>query len=83
MHLTVIVQFLILDDGIFDVEINTTSMTMGATGNPNITRLASLQERKKHIEDSLAKCNQELKEICLQVLVIFICFLSVNDVRQI
>lgn len=50
-------------------------MTMGATGNPNITRLASLQERKKHIEDSLAKCNQELKQICLQVIVISIVFL--------
>jgi hypothetical protein len=41
---------------------------MGATGNPNITRLATLQERKKTIEESLAKCNQELKQICLQVL---------------
>jgi hypothetical protein len=55
-----------MEDGV-NTECNNL-IKMGATGNPNITRLATLQERKKTIEESLAKCNQELKQICLQVL---------------
>jgi hypothetical protein len=53
-----------MEDGV-NTECNNL-IKMGATGNPNITRLATLQERKKTIEESLAKCNQELKQICLQ-----------------
>ncbi|RZC37010.1 uncharacterized protein BDFB_001576 [Asbolus verrucosus] len=53
-----------MEDGV-GIE-NNKVIKMGATGNPNITRLATLQERKKNIEESLAKCNQELKQICLQ-----------------
>ncbi|XP_044256282.1 uncharacterized protein LOC123006131 [Tribolium madens] len=52
-----------MDDAL---SIDNKLIKMGATGNPNITRLATLQERKKTIEETLAKCNQELKQICLQ-----------------
>lgn len=41
------------------------SNEMGATGN-NSSRLITLQERKKQIEETLAKRNQELRELCLQ-----------------
>lgn len=40
--------------------------SMGASGNSNATRLAVLQERKKTLEETLIKKNQELKELCLQ-----------------
>lgn len=39
---------------------------MGASSNPNAARLATLQERKKTIEETLAKRNQELKQLCVQ-----------------
>lgn len=39
---------------------------MGASGNPNAARLTELQERKKVIEETLAKKNQELKQLCIQ-----------------
>lgn len=38
---------------------------MGATSN-NSSRILALQERKKQIEETLAKRNQELRELCLQ-----------------
>lgn len=38
---------------------------MGATSN-NSSRIVALQERKKQIEDTLAKRNQELRELCIQ-----------------
>lgn len=40
---------------------------MGATGNINAARLSALQERKKHIEETLTKRNQELRQLCIQV----------------
>lgn len=39
---------------------------MGASSNPNASRLSALQERKKIIEETLAKRNQELKQLCIQ-----------------
>lgn len=39
---------------------------MGASSNPNAARLSALQERKKIIEETLAKRNQELKQLCVQ-----------------
>lgn len=40
---------------------------MGASNNPNAARLAALQERKQSIEEALAKRNQELRQLCIQV----------------
>ncbi|CAH1965193.1 unnamed protein product [Acanthoscelides obtectus] len=39
---------------------------MGATSNNNAARIAVLQERKKQIEETLAKRTQELKQLCIQ-----------------
>lgn len=41
------------------------TVDMGATSN-NSSRIAALQERKKQIEETLAKRNQELRELCIQ-----------------
>lgn len=54
-----------LDDGI-SIGSNSSSSKMGASGNPNAARLTALQERKKVIEETLAKKNQELKQLCIQ-----------------
>lgn len=40
---------------------------MGASSNVNVARITALQERKKQIEDTLAKRNQELRQLCIQV----------------
>ncbi|KAJ8936500.1 hypothetical protein NQ314_012364 [Rhamnusium bicolor] len=53
-----------MEDGV-SVEDNK-SIKMGATGNINATRITALQERKKHIEETLAKRNQELRQLCIQ-----------------
>ncbi|XP_022900788.1 uncharacterized protein [Onthophagus taurus] len=39
---------------------------MGASSNPNSARLSYLQERKKVLEETIAKRNQELRELCLK-----------------
>lgn len=39
---------------------------MGASSNPNAARLAALQERKRIIEETLIKRNQDLKQLCIQ-----------------
>ncbi|KAK4871640.1 hypothetical protein RN001_015764 [Aquatica leii] len=53
-----------MDNGLNLEEDN--CVKMGATGNPNAARLATLQERKQSIEEALAKRNQELRQICIQ-----------------
>lgn len=55
-----------LEDGV-NIEENK-SIKMGASSNPNAARLAALQERKQNIEETLAKRNQELRQLCIQVL---------------
>nr|XP_023016625.1 FERM domain-containing protein 4B [Leptinotarsa decemlineata]XP_023016626.1 FERM domain-containing protein 4B [Leptinotarsa decemlineata] len=52
------------EDGVNTEEPN--SASMGATRNLNIARITALQERKKQIEDILAKRNQELRQLCIQ-----------------
>ncbi|XP_076261388.1 stepping stone [Rhynchophorus ferrugineus] len=42
------------------------SEKMGASSNNKSNRLANLQERRKEIEESLAKCTQELRQLCIQ-----------------
>ncbi|KAG5899470.1 hypothetical protein JTB14_015323 [Gonioctena quinquepunctata] len=52
-----------------DDDVNTEenkSSNMGATRNLNVARITALQERKKQIEDILAKRNQELRQLCIQ-----------------
>lgn len=39
---------------------------MGASGNPNATRLSALSERKKALEDTLQKFNLELRQLCIK-----------------
>lgn len=43
------------------------SSKMGATSSPNAARLASLQERRKALEETINKRNTELKQLCIQV----------------
>lgn len=45
---------------------DTRSEKMGATNNNNAARKAVLQERKRQIEEALTKCNQELRQLCIQ-----------------
>lgn len=40
---------------------------MGATRNMTASRITVLQERKKQIEETLNKRNQELRQLCIQV----------------
>lgn len=54
-----------LDDGI-SIGSHSSSSKMGASSNPNASRLSALHERKKVIEETLAKRNQELKQLCIQ-----------------
>lgn len=49
------------------VQEDNRSVKMGATGSPNTARLTELQEKKKSIEEKLASCNKELKQLCIQV----------------
>ncbi|CAG9816850.1 unnamed protein product [Phaedon cochleariae] len=49
-----------------DINIEEKANTMGATRNINATRITALQERKKHIEDTLTQRNLELRELCIQ-----------------
>lgn len=53
-----------MDDGVNTEE--TKSLKMGASSNPNSAKIATLQERKKQIEEKLAKHNQELRELCIK-----------------
>lgn len=39
---------------------------MGASSNPNATRLSALNERKKALEDTLQKNNLELRQLCIK-----------------
>ncbi|XP_018325652.1 uncharacterized protein LOC108737338 isoform X2 [Agrilus planipennis] len=45
---------------------NVKNTKMGASGNPNAARLAALQERKQVLEETLAKKNLELRELCIK-----------------
>lgn len=40
---------------------------MGASNNSNTERIPVLQERKEHLEETLAKRKQELRQLCIQV----------------
>lgn len=43
----------------------TKSIKMGASGNADSAKIASLQERKKHIQDRLEKHHKELRKLCI------------------
>ncbi|XP_057655395.1 uncharacterized protein LOC130893369 [Diorhabda carinulata] len=53
------------NNNLLDDEENKLS-TMGASRNMPNSRVILLQERKKQIEDTLAKRNQELRQLCIQ-----------------
>ncbi|XP_060516147.1 uncharacterized protein LOC132695721 [Cylas formicarius] len=53
-----------MEDGVVNSEVKFENM--GATTNPNTARLATLQERKKQIEETLSKRNLELRQLCIQ-----------------
>lgn len=62
-------NILFLEDGaaIASTSNETKSDKMGATNTNNAARKAILDERKRQIEEKLTKCNQELRQLCIQV----------------